>query len=174
MINASFFDEKGDPLGLVVQRGIQGQSVHSGGSLLNGIFTVSRQGVAIVRRADFSSLPVLEAFQAGPVLLFKGERTTIKHPATASRRSGVCVDEKGRLIIFCVASGWSATGLATLQNTLLSPEMGCRYALNLDGGGSAQLYVAPDLLGKHPDFEGVSLKGTDAVPIALGLFVKAE
>ncbi|MGI6524287.1 MAG: phosphodiester glycosidase family protein [Bdellovibrionota bacterium] len=172
-INANFFDEHGRALGLTLSRGIKHKNIHFGGGTLTGILQVTQNGVSIINRSDFNQHLVLEALQAGPRLIVNGAAVQkIKDLTTYSRRSGVCIDREQR-VVFYISSGLMGISLQQVQDTLLSKEIGCVDALNLDGGGSAQLY-----LSKHPSsdsvgkIEEVSIQGRDNIPVALGLFKK--
>ncbi len=170
-INSNFFDEQGDPLGLIVSRGILHQKIHQGGSTLTGVFQASRKNVSIVNRTAFQREAVLEALQAGPRLLaagkpVKGLRETLSLP----KRAGVCIDAKQNLIFFAVSSRFLGLSLEQLQEILLRPEIGCIDALNLDGGGSVQLYVSADLPGAPHGSKEISITGDDQVPVILALF----
>lgn len=172
-INANFFDEQGRPLGLVISRGILSQGVHKGGGTLSGIFQTGTSGLKILNRSDFNPLGVSDAIQAGPRLVHAGAKVRgLREPSSFSRRAGVCIDATGRLIIFSVSSGLLGVSLEQLQGELLRPEIGCIEALNLDGGGSAQLWVNGTLAGAPPGFEEIFIQATDSVPVALALLPK--
>ncbi|NDC36649.1 MAG: phosphodiester glycosidase family protein [Proteobacteria bacterium] len=172
-INANFFDEQGRALGLVISRGILIQGVHKGGGTLSGIFQAGPLGLKIMSRADFTPIGVSDAIQAGPRLVHESAKITgIREPSTFSRRSGVCIDRQGRLLLFAVSSGLLGISLEQLQNELLRPEIGCVEALNLDGGGSTQLWVNGALTGAPSGFEEIFIQASDSVPVALALFQK--
>jgi len=143
-LNANFFDERKRPLGVVM----------SGGKELNKAHVVSWQSVFYVTKNDRARIaPVLRwkdlragartAAQAGPRIIVAGERNRVAR-ATPSWRTGVCIDGKGRAVLF-----------ATPRETLLDVEqmvdladraedvggMGCRDAMLFDGGGSTALFI---------------------------------
>jgi exopolysaccharide biosynthesis protein len=170
VINANFFDEQGKPLGVVISRGILNQGVHRGGGTLTGIFQAGTGGLRITNRSDFTPAGVSEAIQAGPRLLSSGSKVRgIRESSASSRRSGICIDAEQRLVLFCVSSGILGVSIEQLQDELLRPQIGCVDALNLDGGGSSQFWINPSLPGARKGFEGVSLEGTDPVPVAIAL-----
>jgi uncharacterized protein YigE (DUF2233 family) len=172
-INANFFDEQGRPLGLVLSRGILSQGIHKGGSTLSGIFQSGTAGLNILNRSDFIPAGVSDAIQAGPRLVHDGGKVRgIREPSSFSRRSGVCLDAQGRLLIFGVSSGLLGVSLEQLQDELLRPAIGCVEALNLDGGGSAQLWISGALPGAPSGFEEIFIQATDSVPVALALVPK--
>jgi len=165
-INASFFDPFGNPLGLILSRGISLNRLHAGGKVLTGIFLFdANKGPRILPRADFNSSGVVEAVQAGPRLLTQGEPIEgLKREEKASLRSGLCVDNKNRLILFSSSSPLGTIYLKDLQKILQDPLLGCIEALNLDGGGSAQLHIkVTDATGKVIFEE--SHVGRDEVPV---------
>ena len=173
-INASFFDESGDPLGLVVSRGITHHGVHQQGRTLTGVLQVTRQGVDILPRQNYTGVAVLEAIQAGPRLVLSGVPTTGLKDTSRTGRSAVCKDAKGRIIF--ASSGASFRGLTfpELQRALVHPDIACASALNLDGGGSAQMFIAPRFIapqaGDSPSSTVViAMNGFDPVPVALAL-----
>lgn len=170
VVNASFFDERGKPLGLVVSRGIVHQDLHRGGKTLTGIFQVTRSGVSIESRDGYFPRSVIEAVQSGPRLVANDKLVAGLHSNSAvSRRSGVCLDQERRVLFFCTSGIFAGTSLSALQTILQG--VGCRDALNLDGGGSSQLYLSPKLPGAASDLEEVYLPGRDDIPVGIALFV---
>lgn len=167
-INANFFDEQGNPLGLVMSRGTLHQKLHRGGETLTGIFFATRNTIRIVNRVSFQERAALEAIQAGPRLLSDSERVAgLKGTLSFSRRTGACVDNLGRLVLFLVNPGLGGLSSAELQDILLHDEIACVDALNLDGGGSAQLYARD--LSLEPGSKEFSIQGSDQVPVILAL-----
>jgi exopolysaccharide biosynthesis protein len=167
MINANFFDEQGRALGLVVNRGVLRNPIHQGGNTLTGLITSSHLGVQISHRSDRIPSSVLEAAQAGPRLILKGKRLEDLTASDRTRRSAACIDSKGGLIIV-ISSGLIGITLHELQTSLLSAELNCWDALNLDGGGSSQIFV--NLSSLLADQDDIFISGRDPVPVALGLF----
>jgi len=168
-INANFFDEDGKPLGLIITHGVLQQRMHQRGNTLTGVFAVSRNSISITQRDRFEPAAVLEAIQAGPRLIANGVALgDLKQPKAFARRSGVCVDRTGRMVLFCVGEGLIGTSFEDLTKTLLSPGIECKDALNFDGGGSAQIYIDGSRNGLA--IEELSVDGRDEVPVALALF----
>lgn len=169
-INANFFDENGKALGLVISRGIKHQNIHYGGGTLTGIFQVDQKGVSIINRSDFQASLVTEAVQSGPRLIIQGKAVkSIKNPDSVSKRAGICINKKHEIIIF-ISSGLMGISMRQVQQILESDGINCFDALNLDGGGSAQLYLQGGLHEKHQS--EVFISGRDNIPVAIGLFVK--
>ncbi len=172
-INANFFDEDGKALGLVLSRGTLFQGLHLGGSVLTGVFQIQSENLSIVARAKFKSDGISEAVQAGPRLLINGVRVAeLREHESSSRRAGLCIDGRGNLILYSVASSFSGMTMKALQDALLSPEINCKNALNLDGGGSAQLYVSNTLVGGTSSAESIYIFGKDEIPVGLVLVPK--
>ena len=173
-INANFFDEQHKPLGLIISRGNLVQGLHRGGQTLTGVFKVTRNSIGIASRAEFNAAAVVEAIQAGPRLLANTQRISGLRDATvSSRRAGVCIDSSNRLLFYVVSSIIGAT-LDQIQSALLLPGIGCVDALNLDGGGSAQLYISSELAGAAKGASPIYISGGDEVPVMLGLFQGRE
>lgn len=171
-INANFFDESGNALGLIVHRGIQLQDIHRGGKTLTGIFYAARDGIKIVPRASYQPERVLEAVQAGPRILHGKLPVSGIELHSRSRRSGICIDDRGRLVFFIVASGLLGVSMEELQGALRHADINCADALNLDGGGSSQLYLSSTIPGAVSGLEDINIITRDDVPVALGLFAK--
>lgn len=159
-INGGFFDERFRPLGLRVSRGRQ---LHPLRRANWGVFLIRSGKAAIVHTRDYRPAGVTEALQCGPRLVVNGQPTQLK-PQSA-RRACIAIDRQGRILL-AVSHGADvdATRLARL---LCTPEarggLGCRDALNLDGGPSAQLYASAGDLR-------LDLQGTWGVPDGLGVF----
>jgi uncharacterized protein YigE (DUF2233 family) len=163
VINANFFDHNNKPLGLVLNRGIQNAPIHWGGNTLGGVFAISQNGPLIVHRDYYHPKGLLEALQAGPRLIVGGKKSTIAKTSSRSPRSSVCIDGASR-IIFAATSRW-ALGVTLIELQDLLHRVGCQEALNLDGGGSAQISFNP----QKSRYE-LNILGQDKVPVALGLF----
>lgn len=174
-INASFFDKERQPLGLIIRSGKQYQGVHRGGSTLTGIFGLYRGRPTIINRTkflstEFSSKGMSEAIQAGPRLISGSTIVPDLRAATSpARRAAVCIDNKNRLVLACTVSGLVGLSMEQLVQILLDPKIGCVEALNLDGGGSAQLFVDSSKTALKSD---IFIEGRDAIPVALGLYAR--
>ncbi len=149
-INASFFDPSGKPLGLLVHQGDIIQMTPKRGMLNSGIFSIKFGYPAIFHRDHFNANGITEAIQSMPRLIH--DRIIIdkiKNKQEPSRRSGVAIDYEGRIIIFITETHLGGLSFNDLQHLLLKPEFGIRSALNLDGGGSSQLYLKTEKFEKH-------------------------
>jgi uncharacterized protein YigE (DUF2233 family) len=170
-INANFFDTEGRALGLVVREGSVRQRLHGGGRTITGVFAVDANGPKIEGRIAYAPHGVISAVQAGPRLVIKGAPvTTLSTSGVSSRRAGVCIDQKGRTLFFVVSSALWGLTLQQLQELLIAPGLDCREALNLDGGGSAQLSVVPAHIPGGLKTAEIFIPGADEVPVMIGLF----
>lgn len=174
-INANFFDDKGDPLGVVVSQGTLKHRAHRSGRTLSGVFLLGDRGFRIIHRDSFTPDGVLEAVQAGPRLAMEGAAAPGVRDTFSTRRAGVCLTATGDIIVFCVSSGLFTLAMPSLQTLLVSPAIGCIDALNLDGGGSAQLFARGSRIATvtnpgNASVPEVSVEGIDRVPVFLGFF----
>lgn len=178
-INANFFDEYGEPLGLVVRDGLKKKKVHKGGSLLDGIFQIIKGTPYIIEREKYKDNLASYAVQAGPILIRSGRSlTTIRDKTTESKRAGICIDNKKRLLLFSSTPGLGGISIEFLQKILLEPSIGCLDALNFDGGGSAQMEISlPSKLERENSSNRINkeepkllnFNGRDNVPVVLAL-----
>jgi len=165
-VNGSFFDEFGKPLGLIVSRGIITQPLQKRGNTLTAVLFISGGKPQIVARSDFKIAGVTAALQAGPRLLKDGVRVSgLEERDAITRRSGVCIDRRGALIFYATSSRLLGVSLSQLQKTLIT-SFDCVDALNLDGGGSSQLFFRGF---PAKNIEAISLEGQDLIPNAIGL-----
>jgi len=161
-VNASYFDENDKPLGLLIDKGVEKQGLRK---VDWGVFSVDRSGKAsIVHTRDYQGSPKISAaVQTGPRLVVAGKALKLK-PQIA-RRTAVCVDGSG-LVVFLIAEG--GVFLQDLAELLRSSEgtggLGCRDALNLDGGPSSQ---GTFVMGK----DSWDVYGGTSVPVVLGVQV---
>ena len=162
-INGGYFDSKGNPLGLLIANGrqISGELARAPGRAVFGV----RDGAPFVSEA--AGLPldgVSEALQTTPLLVREGvEVEGFDEPWRVDRRASVCVDWDGR-VVFAITdtllNGLSFSEMAHLMaRDLGRGGLGCRTGMNLDGGTSAQLWVA-----EHPD---AWVPGYTEVPVVL-------
>lgn len=170
-LNSNFFDEQGKPLGLIISRGILHQKTHNGGGTLTGVLYATADRVGISHRSSFSPQGVLEATQAGPRLISEGAPVVgLKSSSSASSLSIVCLDSERRVLFIRVSLAMFGGSLDEIQKTLLLPELGCREALNFDGGGSSQLFISGDIPGHDGATREEDFPGRDEIPVAIGLF----
>lgn len=163
-INANFFDENGHALGLIISQGKVEQPLQRGGKLLSGVFYLRASSPAIVHRDKFSASNVDLAIQAGPRLVEDGAAIPIASSRDeSSRRSGIAILKNGDIIIFATLLRFPGATLRDIQQMLLDPTLNVASALNLDGGGSSQLFM--ESLANQQ--EETLISGGDDVPVAL-------
>lgn len=168
MINANYFDEKGKPLGFLKVASDEVNSRISKSSLFTGIFGIKDRLPFILHRDQFLSPQADEGLQAGPLLLAAGTALDItRGVGKYSRRSLIALDREQRLIIAVTDSLLGGLNWAEVQEIFSSEPWQVRTTdlLNLDGGGSAQLYVKTLQLEEH-------VPGTAEVPVAVGFFLR--
>ena len=169
-INANYFDERGRPLAYLKTRDREINPAVSKHPLYTGIFAIVDGRSMVLHRDDFSPAQASEALQSGPLLLNRGTPLeTMRGLGRYARRTVLGTDKEGRVVIAvtdAVLGGLSFVELQDLFSNgkwqLDTPEL-----LNLDGGGSAQLYFKSGRVEE-------SVPGTSEVPAAIGFFVKAN
>jgi uncharacterized protein YigE (DUF2233 family) len=166
-INANYFDEKGRPLAYLKTTEKEVNSTVSKHALYTGIFGVRDSVPFVVHRDNFQPTGASEALQTGPLLLNKGALEIVNGAARYARRSVIGVDKEGRILIGVTDAVMGGLSFTELQELFTSSnrQLDATDLLNLDGGGSAQLYVKT---GKFEEW----LSGTSEVPVAIGFFAK--
>ncbi|MGH7828598.1 MAG: phosphodiester glycosidase family protein [Candidatus Binatia bacterium] len=168
-INASYFDEKGKPLGFLKAAANHINRAISKSSLFTGIFGVKNRYPFIIHRDDFLPEQADEGVQAGPLLLIRGTPLPVtRGVGKQSRRSLIGMDKEQRLIIAVTDGLLGGLSWAEVQEFFGSEQWQAQTTdlLNLDGGGSAQLYVKGIQMEEH-------VPGSTYVPVALAFFSKA-
>ena len=169
-INANYFDTDGKPLAFLKAGGQAINPRVSRSSLYTGVFGVKDQRPFISHRDDFLSEQADEAMQSGPLLLLRGAPQAVTGlPLRASRRALIGIDKEQRLMIAVTDNLIGGLFWAELQEIFSagSWQVQAQDLLNLDGGGSAQLYIKA---GKFEEF----VAGTVEVPVAIGFFTKGQ
>jgi uncharacterized protein YigE (DUF2233 family) len=167
-INANYFDEKGRPLAYLKTAEKEINPAVSKHSLYTGVFGVRDSVPFVAHRDSFQPAQVSEALQVGPLLL--NHNAIVEFTSGLgryARRSVIGVDREGRLIIGVTDAVLGGLSFAELQElfTGMKWQLNTPDLLNLDGGGSAQLYVKA---GKFEEW----VSGTSEVPVAIGFFTK--
>lgn len=166
-INANYFDKKGEPLGfLKPATNSFNTQIWKKDPIYTGIFGVKNRLPFIVHRDQFSPGQADEGLQAGPLLLSNGVALPVTRGAgKQSRRSLIGIDKDQRLIIAVTDSLLGGLSWAEVQEFFGSGQWQVQTTdlLNLDGGGSAQLYVKGIQIEEH-------VPGTTDVPVAVGFF----
>ncbi len=157
-INAGFFNDPAllTPVGLVIAGGQRVHAQHQDDGW--GLFLYHRRRAEILPGTARVPAGVTEAVECKPRLVSNGSIPTFK-PQLATRRSAVALDGHGHLFFAATDGDLSLEAWAAC----LRDGLGCRDALNLDGGPSTQLaihgkvnYVLPG--PKMPVFLTVSSK----------------
>lgn len=167
-INASYFDDKGRPLAYLKTLGKEINRAVSKHSLYTGIFVIGESGPLVIHRDDFQPAQASEGLQSGPLLLHHGATAALTGDAARyARRSVIGVDKQGHIVIGVTDAVVGGLSFTELQELFMNPrwQIGTTDLLNLDGGGSAQLYIKS---GKFEEW----LPGTSEVPVAIGFFTK--
>lgn len=169
-INANYFDDKGRPLAYLktAEKEINRSISHH--RLYTGIFGLGDAGPFVIHRDEFQPALASQALQCGPLLLHRGalvEATT--GLGRFARRSVVGIDKADRILIGVTDAVVGGLSFAELQELFGQSKWQLQAVelLNLDGGGSAQLYFKS---GKFEEW----LPGTTEVPVAIGFFTKAN
>ncbi len=169
-INANYFDERGRPLGFLKSSSDKATQGVSRSSLFNGVFGIKNQRPFIVDRDHFSPPDADGGLQSGPLLIIKGKILTVTRGAgKQSRRSLIGIDKDQRLIIAATDSFLGGLSWVEIQEFFSSKvwKMGIMDLLNLDGGGSTQLYIKNAALEEH-------VTGATDVPVAIGFFQEKQ
>jgi len=169
-INANYFDERGRPLAYLKTRVKEVNRSLSKHSLYTGIFGIDESGAFVTHRDEFAPAQASEALQSGPLLLHRGLPIAVNpNLGRYARRAVIGIDKTGAIIIAVADAVLGGLGFAELQKLFVDSRwhIDAVELLNLDGGGSAQLYVKS---GKFEDW----LPGTSEVPVAIGFFSKTR
>jgi len=169
-INASYFDERGRPLAYLKTAAQEINRAVSRHSLYTGVFGVGDGGPFVVHRDEFQPAQASEALQSGPLLLHRGAPMEISVGlGRFARRAVIGIDKQGRMIVAVTDALMGGMNFAELQELFANPkwQLETPELLNLDGGGSAQLYIKA---GKFEDW----LPGTTEVPVSVGFFAKSK
>jgi len=160
-INANFFNEKQQPLGLILQDGKLKKPPQN--TAWWGVLLLDGHAAKIGKIASADETKGFdEGVQSGPRLVVSGKNPKLK--SEYSPKSAVGLDRKGRLYLIASEGSMNIQDLAKFL--ALSEKQGGLAlvdALNLDGGSSTQLFA------KVGDLK-ISVTGFNQVPIGLGVF----
>lgn len=167
IINSSYFDYRGNPIGyLKCNKKIfnRRKVTHS---LYSGIFFVKQGKPYIVHRSKFfPAKEITDAVQVGPRLLSKGKETVgLKNIHVIHHRSGIALDENENVMIYATSSQYGGISWDTLRSILKLEGIGAKEVLNLDGGGSTQMYISTETFEDY-------IRGATPVPSAIAFFHK--
>ena len=166
VINANFFDPENRPLGLIIQEGTTTHRSPQKSMLNSGIFCIKNNIPIIFHRRYYQPAGITEAIQSFPRLISDGQKTTkLKDSDQRTKRSGIAIDQEGKIIVFITDTNLGGISLKEMQNVLMKPKLKIRSALNLDGGRSSQFYLKHKKYSKH-------IYGIVEVPVFLGFYAK--
>jgi len=169
IVNANYFRGNGLPIGLV----------KIGGDLLNpasgrtdsGIFEMRDEAISIHAPIPVSTAtpsapqPYAESFEGHPFIITNGN-PEVEYAddiaMTRARRTVLAQDDHGRILII-VASPIELT-LPEMATWLKNSGLGIVTALNLDGGSSSQIHVAPAVYS--------ALEYGASVPVVLAVYAR--
>lgn len=159
-VNGGFFTHAFAPLGLLVS---EGRALSPLRHADWGVFYVARGEAGLVHRRHWRPLPGLEfAVESGPRLVADGRPLTFK-PQSA-RRTALGILPDGRVLLVATDGPLLTSELAALFARPSSEGgLGCRYALNLDGGSSTQLWFGDES-------RGIAIPAVAPVANAVALF----
>jgi Phosphodiester glycosidase len=169
-INANYFDTDGKPLAYLKVGSQPINSRLAKTALYTGVFSVKDQQPVISHRDEFVPERADEGLQSGPLLLLHGTAQPVTGaPNRASRRALIGMDQQQRLIIAATDNLLGGLHWPELQEIFSAAPWQIQLTdlLNLDGGGSAQLYV------KAGNFVEL-VAGTSEVPVAIGFFNRSH
>lgn len=139
VINGSFFNAELGILGLAIADGKQVSAQTFAGEN-RGIFFVRKGRPQLIHRNRFAPEGVTQAIQSGPWLISSSvPQTEYKRPDHINRRSAVCLDDEGRVLQ--VVTDTAVNGITLSDFARALEGLGCREALNLDGGTSTQMLL---------------------------------
>jgi Phosphodiester glycosidase len=167
-VNANYFDEKGRPLAYLKTIEKEINRAVSKHRLYTGVFGLGDAGPFVMHRDDFQPAQASQALQSGPLLVHRGAAVDGMDGLTRSaRRSVVGLDRNNRILIAVTDALIGGLSFSELQELFSQSkwQLDAVELLNLDGGGSAQLYLKS---GKFEEW----LPGTSEVPVAIGFFNK--
>lgn len=145
----------------------------------NGILAFGAEGLEILRRkwGESSVWPdgsgFASAMEAGPLLVMDGQAEMLadtpfnknRHPRTC-----VCLTEDDLILLTADGRNAQAYGLNLDELSLILKWLGCKSALNLDGGGSTTMYLSERGVVNMPsDNKLFDHEGERSVSNALGL-----
>lgn len=149
VVNGGFYTEAYVATGLIISDGVASGVSYQG---FGGMFVVAESGPAVrsLREIPYDPAePLRAALQSFPLLLAPGGRPAfLEEDGQQARRTVVAQDENGRLL-FLVA-GRSHFTLHQLSHYLAVSDLELDVALNLDGGPSSGLFLAPAAAGDSP------------------------
>lgn len=151
-INGGFFDKEFNSLGLRISNKHQYNPIKK--ISWWGIFYIHKNQAYIKNIKSFNSDKNIEfAIQSGPRLIIEGKIPSLK-PGFAER-TALGITKTGEIIVLVTKNSPLTT--TSLAKILKNSPLNCENAINLDGGGSSQLYAnLPDFKLNSIGFSEVS------------------
>jgi hypothetical protein len=149
-VNAGFFTPAGEPLGRVVAAGKPSGAWNNSSSLGSGVWCEDASGRLSISRRErlgrVGAASARELIQAGPLLVENGHAVAGLDAIKPSVRTLMLWDGGTRWWLG-QASVCTLADLAAALTTCQPAGWPVRHALNLDGGRSADLWIADALAG---------------------------
>jgi len=157
VVNGGFFDERGEPVGLVVSAGIRLSPLKP--NLSGGVMVVDRERAMLFATEDYVDHNPRFAVQCRPRLVVRSKNNIRSDDGLRAARTALCLRAGGTTLEFVVAEEGPERPGPTLYE--LAAELaadGCEAALNLDGGpstgwasndGPQVVFIAPRAPVRH-------------------------
>ncbi|KKR32774.1 MAG: hypothetical protein A2042_06750 [Candidatus Schekmanbacteria bacterium GWA2_38_11] len=160
-------DRKGfKPVGILI---VDGQKIAKWMAGVNGIFIVNQDGATdIIDKGKYKYSPdILQAVQSGPILVNDGG-IKIDKPSSFNEfkilpRTAVGITKDKKIIMVAGETGYN--GLSLYELAEIMKRLESDKALNMDGGPSAQMYLATKKTELY-------VKGAGKIIDAIGFFAK--
>lgn len=140
--NGGYFTPEFQPLGLEVVDGNTVQPLGSG-RLLTGILVSTKRAPLLLRREEYRpGKNTIHALQSGPFLVDKAKPVIGLNASRTAARTVVATDGKTSWALVSLTFPTLAETGEILSQPDIIPHLPISRALNLDGGGSAALWIS--------------------------------
>ncbi|MEM7383363.1 MAG: phosphodiester glycosidase family protein [Verrucomicrobiota bacterium] len=147
--NGGYFDPEMKPLGLVIADGKRAHRFQNA-KLLTGVVLSDQHQPSLLWRKEFSdSKSLTQLIQAGPRLVSRAHPIPGLSDRKLRRRTFIATDQRHFWFLGTTSHATLAEMGQLLSHQALFPELKIQRALNLDGGSSTGLWLAP-----QSDFRG--------------------
>ena len=186
IVGGFFVRRTGRPLGEVRTGGIprMAKSFLAPWDRVRACVHVHGGDVRIARRPDLPERPRGDLLQAGPLLVancdvvfrdaedaegFSAGRAQFDSDITAGRHPRAALGIGGGLLfaVACDGRGPNDAGLTLGELAVQMAKLGAEHAINLDGGGSASLVCARELVNEPRELDGAPIPGGRPIVTAL-------
>lgn len=171
VINAGFFDENYNPLGVLISNGKLIQPMPEYGNF--AIFCIKNGNPAIIHLRDFTYEGVTQAIQCSPRLLADGYDTYgVQQLNKLSRRSGIGLDYENNVIIYATDTIFDGLSFNELRAIFKLKDINLKNVLSLDGGKSTQLYLNLNnyKIYNFRSTQIINIPGYEDIPVGIGFF----